>query len=323
MKFIDIPPVYASNVTRRPSFKAQLIPTNIGEGNPKNTRYSSLFNNRCQLKTSVTGEASTNPHHQSSIYVRECTFQDKPALIHYFTSKEGGRKFENAMQTLNSPLLKQNGGHVVQFFDAIQLKKTTSADSGFTYILITSFYEPKQSLAALYQSTGELIVDISDETFVVYTIYSLLLAVRDLHAAGYVHRGLCANSFYAESNAPTTDWVLADFDEAGLTSAAYSVPPSKCEYYDALYNGKTYEFVSDIWALGILLFKVISGGQDVNLGTNTDYSDRIEHQIRGKVYSEQYRILLNSTLCNGPYKTRLTAQELVEFWESRFDFGQT
>lgn len=225
------------------------------------------------------------------------------------------------MQALQSPLMKPNNNHIVRYFDAVQLKKTTSADNGFKFIMITSFYEPKKSLAALYKPGNDNIVDVLDETFIVYTIYSLLLSVRDLHASGYVHRGLSENAFYAANNAPTTDWILADFDEAGLVSATYSVPPSKCEYYDTMYDGKTYEYATDIWALGVLLFKVISGGQSVNMGNTTDYSDCIEQQIQGKEFSEQYRSLLNSTLCNTPYTMRLNAQQLVELWESRFDFG--
>lgn len=301
-----------------------MIPSNIGEGDPKNAKYPSIFNNRCNVNPSIIGVVSTNPQHQSSVYVRECTFQDRPALIHYFNSNEGERKFENALQALNSPLLKSNGGHIVEFLDAIQLKTTTSADKGFKFILITSFYEPGQNLTGLYQSasTGETVVDVLDETFIAYTIYSLLLAIRDLHAAGYVHRCLSADSFYAESNAPTTDWILADFDEAGLASATYIIPPGKYEYYDALYNGKTFEFESDIWALGLLLFKVISGGHDIKMDTTTNYSDHIEQQVQGRIYSEQYRMLLKSTLCNKPHETRLTAKQLVEYWENRFDFGQ-
>ncbi|KAI7891248.1 uncharacterized protein EV154DRAFT_229338 [Mucor mucedo] len=323
VKSSDVPPVYANNIIRRPSFKAQLIPTNIGEADPKNTKYSSIFNNRCQLLPNVIGEVSSNPQHQNKVYIRECSFQGKSALIHYFKGSDGEKKFENAIQALQFPLLKSRNNRIVEYFDAVQLKKPTSADNGFKFIMITSFYEPSQSLASLYRFKDEQIVDVLDETFIVYTVYSLLLAVRDLHAAGYVHRGLSEHSFYAESTAPTTDWILADFDEAGLVSATYSVPPSKCEYYDTLYDGKTYEYASDIFALGILLFKVISGGQSINLGTNSDYSDRIEQHIQGKEFSNQYRSLLNSTLCNSPYTIRLTAQQLVDLWESRFDFGHS
>lgn len=268
---------------------------------------------------------STNPLHHDEVFIRKCKIASshKPALIHFFKYPDGKIKFNRALTVLNA-LENQRGKNIIKFIDAVQLGLITAADRGFKYMLITSYYEPSQSLAALYRQavTGTTIVNVHDETFIVWTIYSILLAVRDLHRAGYVHRFITADSFYAKSDKPTTDWLLADFDESGPAGETYTMAANSSECYDPSFNNSAFNYESDIWDLGRVIYKVVSGGHDFQPYSSLNYSDCIEELVSNKTYGRSYRDLLNGVLCNPRYHDRFDANQLVELWESRFDFSE-
>ncbi|KAG2230238.1 hypothetical protein INT48_006240 [Thamnidium elegans] len=321
----QVPVIYRpihQQFAKQKSIRPELIDSRVGEGDPASD-ITVILNKKCLVNPKEVGVISTNPLHHQEVYIRKCRYgvNHIPALIHYFHHIEGERKFNRALGVL-AALKDQNNENIIKFTDAVQLKLATTADRGFKFMLITSYYEPDQSLAALYQQalSGDTVVDVNNETFIVWTIYSILLAVRDLHRAGFVHRFITADCFYAKSYSPTTDWILADFDESGIAGDPYMMPADRCEYYDSTFNSTTFNYESDIWALGRVIYKVVSGGRQFQTYSSTNYSDCIEEQVHGKSYARHYRDLLNSTLCNTRYNKRLTADKLVELWETRFDF---
>lgn len=321
----QVPLVYRpihQQFSKRKSIRPTLIDSRVGEGDPASD-ITIILNKKCLVHPREVGVVSTNPLHHQEVYIRKCRYGDSriPALIHYFRHSEGEGKFTRALNVL-AALENQNTENMVKFIDAVQLKLATNADRGFKYMLITSYYEPNQSLAALYHQaiSGDTVVNVNDETFIVWTIYSILLAVRDLHSAGFVHRSITADCFYAKSYSPTTDWFLADFDESGIAGDPYMMPADRRQYYDLTFDNTTFHYESDIWSLGRVIYKVVSGGCQFQTDSSTDYADCIEEQVHDKVYGRHYRDLLNSTLCNTLYDQRLNADQLVELWESRFDF---
>ncbi|KAI9260038.1 kinase-like domain-containing protein [Helicostylum pulchrum] len=323
----QVPVVYRpihQQFAKQQSMRPILIDSRVGEGDPASD-ITVILNKKCLVNSKEVGVVSiNNPLHHQEVYIRKCRYGDShvPALIHYFrNNSEGDRKFNRAVDVL-AALEGQNTENIIKFIDAVQLKLTTNADRGFKYMLITSYYEPGQSLASLYEQalSGDTVVDVNDETFMVWTIYSMLLAVRDLHRAGFVHRFITADCFYAKSYSPTTDWCLADFDESGIAGEPYRMPADRCEYYDSTFNSTTFHYEADIWAVGRVIYKVVSGGRQFQTYSSNDYSDCIEEQVHGKVYGRHYRDLLKSTLCNTRYEQRITADQLVELWETRFDF---
>lgn len=268
------------------------------EANPIQTSISTLFLSRCNIQNFGPAQHSSNPHIGAGIYSRECTYKGKPGLIHYMAS-DCKDQFENVVHSLTALCrLRKKYTHMLELYDAFQFSSPTEDSYNIQYVLITSYYETKESLAHLYKrhKEGMTVVNVKDEVFIICTIYSLLQSVRGVHRAGYAHRFLSMYSFYAESYAPTLDWILSDFSEAK----------------------QSLDLQKDIYDLGGVIYTVISGGRNFSDDRSRGLINKvIEEVTQNQKYQYQYRKILDASLNRDQ---RYSADQLVKLWESFFDF---
>jgi len=102
------------------------------------------------------------------------------------------------------------------------------------------------------------------EQHVVHIIRQILSAVHYLHEKGVVHRDLKLENIMCTSKAWPTDVKVADFGLAGLlTDDEDSVMTSLVgtPYYMApeLLRGDKYDESVDMWALGVIVFSLLTG----------------------------------------------------------------
>ncbi|KAI8885529.1 hypothetical protein K501DRAFT_331849 [Backusella circina FSU 941] len=264
------------------------------EGDPDFAEYPSVFNNSCDIRTDEDGIELSE-----GLFLRKCTYSrsKSPAIIHYFTSEQKER-FDQSLMVLKN--LNGQSDRVLQLFKAFKLS-SPSPKYQIEYILISSGYEPKNNLHTLYAKEGDLhnYIDLSDDVFKVWVTYSILTALHALHRKGFSHSHLSLETFYAETSAPSMDWILGDF------------------YYSQVNNPE--EKANDILRVGHMIYNIVFEQAPQAQEENYSNIQLDTSKIKGP-YKEHFAYLLERTFYSINSK-QTSAEELLEYWKKHFRFS--
>ena len=155
-------------------------------------------------------------------------------------------------------------------------------------------------------------------------VRQVALALRHIHVRGIVHRDLKPENLLLVSDAPTSDVKVCDFGLAQLTGEG--APPVRGKTGTLAYmapeqlSGGVYSTEVDLWALGVILFILLSGYHPFD-PTSTAPDSEVERRIRSNNWnfggpewskvSDDAKEMVRRLLTPDPAR-RATVREILE-----------
>ncbi|KAI9265263.1 kinase-like domain-containing protein [Phascolomyces articulosus] len=248
--------------------------------------------------------------------------------LHYFITSTRDAFIKNVTTTV----ALANSSRVIQHRDAIAMSHPTRR-SGYQYLWITEPCLPQQSLH--YVLTGsDKSIDIHEYPFKAWSTYAMLEALKEVHAANFVHLGLTPYSFYYTDPEQVSDWKITGFDQSHSigerVSEAHLNQWSAPELFATASRDnrrcyrQTVQPASDIWSLGCIIYTLATGRSlTIDLSQTAQLSRSDREQLYAHVniacneagsVNDSYRTLLEGMLHPDPAK-RNTAANLAAYWK--------
>ncbi|KAF7722853.1 hypothetical protein EC973_002655 [Apophysomyces ossiformis] len=245
-----------------------------------------------------------------SYVTRTCQLGEETYTLHYFLNTA------QPQFTISAYLARTiASSNVIQHCKAFELRPQTL--HGYQFIWITSPCIPHQSLEHLLSGTNR-VVDIGEFPFKVWSVYSILKSVADIHAQRYVHLNLSPSCYFYEKASSVTEWRLAALDQSLCEGAEAIIPQLNAYSAPELHNPNvTANPSADIWSLGCIVYTIATGKQLFDTAEDT-LQPHIGAQIikawqeAGKVH-QCFGELLEGMLQADPM-LRLSADKLLTQW---------
>lgn len=291
---------------------------------------------------SLFSGAFTSPAEERVEYVEEGhttrTFysQEHKYTVHYFSS----RHLAMFVRCVHASL-RMSSNHVIRSERAIVLNEPTPIFQ-YQYIWITSPMISDQSLHHVLLSNWEK-TKLMD--YKIWSIYNMLKSLETYHAQNFVHLAIDLKAFYFDNVQKSTEWRLGNLDysysikESGIRNitlpmenTGFTAPellnPQKRDEVLFYHQQNVLEAI-DIWALGCVIYSVVSNGQYLfedeeqvrNLSRFQDDMNRyVKARVRDNIEDLVVRDLLHMILQIDPNERKPIKQALA-YWNTVYYMG--
>ena len=216
-------------------------------------------------------------------------------------------------------LIKNEGKILSEFNSNYIIKLNNIIDNDKCYILELEYYNGNlgDNIHITYEKGNKEIFK--------KIIISLVEALKELKSKGVIHRNIKPESIYmfeTDEDSDNFDIKLANFDCAIYSSQVSSSTQMGSFMYSApeIIKNLKYDEKSDLWSLGVTLFKLYFGvfpfGQYASINKVKKIIEGKEDFIYRKSGIPSLNILFKRLLCINP-EERMSLEELIDFVKSK------
>ncbi|KAI8089182.1 kinase-like domain-containing protein [Halteromyces radiatus] len=186
--------------------------------------------------------------------------------LHYYTKDQR----DVFLRNINATVALKASKRVIRHHDALSLS-TPTRQGQYKYFWISTPCKARQSLYSLVHDEinkdGEQpVVDIHQSSFLTLSILSLLMCMRDVHAADYCHLDLSLQCFFYQQVSTITEWYVGGFHQARIMGqqdghplplTRYSAPELvQQQHMESLCPLPRQEL--DCWSLGCVIYELVT-----------------------------------------------------------------